>query len=112
MGEHPEQIVVTEALIRQAMSDAPLKTHQRAVSLPVIQRFVDYVLDGKTIQDYKDRIQVDDDRIVDGNHRYIAGRILGYETPSRPGRLPDRDKNAPIQDWQSILIDPVDWGNK
>jgi hypothetical protein len=51
-------------------------------------------------------IKVDGNMIVDGNHRYIAGQILGQETPviqwlgGRP---------ASAVPWSDIPISPEAW---
>lgn len=48
--------------------------------------------------------------IVDGNHRYIAARILGREVKVVPSVLPNslRDKKSSIS---KIEVDSEDWGN-
>jgi hypothetical protein len=67
---------VTEKVIRDAMKDAPLKSQQLdGVSLPKVQGFVDRLLSGET----PPAIKVDGQMLVDGNHRYIAGRIVGQD---------------------------------
>jgi hypothetical protein len=69
---------VTEDVIRQAIKDAPLKSQQsRGVSLPRVQEYVDKILAGEAAP----AIKVDGNIIVDGHHRYIAGRVLGQEPP-------------------------------
>jgi hypothetical protein len=109
-GDTPERIEVTENLIREKMQGAELQTKQDAVSLPKIQRIVDSLQDDGYIDSWSNRIQVDDGFIVEGNHRYIAGRIMGFEWPSRAGNLPTSVRNRPTISWQDIEIDSVDWG--
>ena len=94
---------VTEEVIRNAMKDAPLSSQQaESVSLPRVQQYVDELLAGEV----PPAIKVDGSMIVDGNHRYIAGQILGRETPviqwlgGRPGSA------AP---WADIPISPEAW---
>lgn len=68
------------------MKDAPLKTQQGAVSLPVVQRYVQRLLNGETPLPKR----VSNGIIVDGNHGYIASRIVGQEIDQVPypgGRL-------------------------
>ena len=85
------------------MKDAPLKSQQAGgVSLPRVQEYVDRLLAGEAAP----AIKVDGQMIVDGNHRYIAGRILGSEPPIQPwvggrpgGAVP----------WESLPIDPAVW---
>lgn len=51
-------------------------------------------------------IKVDGSMIVDGNHRYIAGKVLGREPPIQPwsgGRPGD------AVPWETIPIDPKAW---
>ena len=100
-----EPIVVTEDIIREAMKDAPLKTQQGAVSQPAIQRYVTRLENG----DVAPPIKVDNGIIVDGNHRYIAGRIFGKEPPQIPGA---GGRPNSIIDWNKLKIDPFDWENK
>jgi hypothetical protein len=72
---------VTEQAIREAMKDAPLTSQQaRGISLPRVQQYVDRLLAGETAP----AIKVDGKMLVDGNHRYIAGRILGQEPAVQP----------------------------
>jgi RHS repeat-associated protein len=94
---------VTEEVIRQAMKDAPLKSQQAGgVSLPKVQGYVDDLLAGKT----PPAIKVDGNMILDGNHRYIAGQVLGQPPPvqmwagGRPGSA------VP---WETIPIDTKAW---
>ena len=73
-GNSSDSITVTDDVIRNAMKDAPLKTQQKSVSVPVIQNYVNRVLSGETDIPM---IKVDGNIIVDGNHRYITSRIIG-----------------------------------
>ncbi|VAV95903.1 hypothetical protein MNBD_ACTINO02-1315, partial [hydrothermal vent metagenome] len=93
---------VTEPMIREAMVDVPLQTQQGAVSLPRVQSAVDQLAAGSPAPP----ILVDGSIIVDGNHRYIAGQIMG-ETPAIlpwPGGVPDRVTPS----WKQV-VDLVDW---
>jgi len=94
---------VTEQVIREAMKDASLASQQAGgVSLPIVQKYVDKLLAGEVAP----AIKVDGRMIVDGNHRYIAGRILGQEPAIQPwaGGRP----NSAIP-WNRIPIDPKAW---
>ena len=96
-------IAVTEEAIRRTMRDAPLVSQQSGgVSLPVIERYVRLLEAGKV----PPPIKVDGNIIVDGNHRYIAGRLFGKEPPIQPyvGGRPNS-----IVPWQVIPIDPENW---
>ncbi|WP_249897346.1 hypothetical protein [Paenibacillus sp. PK3_47] len=78
---------VTEEHIKEAMKNAPLQTQQRAVSLPAINRYTQRLSDGEA----PPPIKVDNNIIVDGNHRYISGRVSGVDIPTTPypGGKPD-----------------------
>ena len=85
------------------MKDAPLNSQQvGGVSLPRIQENVNKILAGQKAPP----IKVDGNMIVDGNHRYIAGRITGVEPPIQPwaGGRPNG-----IVDWMKMLISPEYW---
>ncbi|MGC5222554.1 FG-GAP-like repeat-containing protein [Micromonospora sp. DT81.3] len=94
---------VTAATIREAMAGAPLQSQQASVSLPRVQQAVDQLASGSPAPP----IKVDGSIIVDGNHRYIAGRILGREPAIQPwaGGSPNR-----VIPWSQQRIDPGDWG--
>ncbi len=98
---------VTPEIIQKALLGDPAISAQNGVSLPAIQRYVDRLLAG----DIAPPIKMDGNVIVDGNHRYIAAKILGMDPDVVPGALPPNktDRIKPISD---ISIDPVDWGNK
>jgi RHS repeat-associated protein len=100
-------IKVTSEIIRKALQNDSTKTTQKLVSLPVIQRYVDRLLKGEIAP----AIKMDGKVIVDGNHRYIAGKVLGQAPEVAPGTVaPSSAANAkPISE---IQIDPVDWGNR
>ncbi|MFC6570828.1 hypothetical protein ACFQDJ_04185 [Pseudomonas brassicacearum] len=54
---------------------------------------------------------MDGNVIVDGNHRYIAAKILGLEPDVVPWVLPPNKvgMTKPIFD---VKVDLADWGNK
>ena len=94
---------VTEQSIREAMKDAPLSSQQTGgVSLPKVQQYVDKLSAGET----PPAIKVDGNMIVDGNHRYIAGRIFGQDPPIQPWAGGRPDGAVP---WSDIKISPNDW---
>ncbi|MGE5700934.1 MAG: hypothetical protein ACM32O_00215 [Clostridia bacterium] len=82
------------------MKDAPLKTQQDAVSLPAIQRYVQRLLNGEM----PPPIQVNNGIIVDGNHRYIASRIVGKDIPQV--ELWSGGRVNQVIDWIKVKIDP------
>jgi hypothetical protein len=68
-----ETIVVTEASIAAALKGSSMKTLQESVSLPMIKDYVAQLVAGRIAP----AIKVDGNIIVDGNHRYIAGQLVG-----------------------------------
>jgi len=64
---------ITPTQIKQTLKDDLTQTTQKAVSLPAIQRYVARLNAGEKAPP----IKIDGDVIVDGNHRYIAGKMQG-----------------------------------
>lgn len=93
---------VTEPMIRQAMADAPLQSQQGAVSLPRVQSYVDKLAAGSEAP----AIKIDGSIIVDGNHRYIAGRIMGQEPAIQPWPGGSSTRVVP---WWKQVVDPAEW---
>jgi filamentous hemagglutinin len=98
---------VTPEIIQKALQGDPAISGQNFVSLPAVQRYVDRLLKG----DVAPPIKMDGNIIVDGNHRYIAAKILGRSPEVAPGTLsPSKaGQTKPVSD---VKIDPVDWGNR
>ncbi|SMG53018.1 intein C-terminal splicing region/intein N-terminal splicing region/RHS repeat-associated core domain-containing protein [Paenibacillus aquistagni] len=105
LGLWVHNCTVTEGMIRSALGNADLKAQQVAVSLPVIQAYVDMALRGQTAP----AIKVDNGILVDGYHRYIAGLVIGQIPAYRPysGGRPSQ-----VIPWEKLRIDPEDWGNR
>ncbi len=93
---------VTDDVIRAAMKNAPLRTQQRSISVPIVQRYVDMLARGSKAPP----IKVSDNVIVDGNHRYVAGRVFGTE-PAQIQWMHARSQAS--RSWDDIFLDPVDW---
>jgi hypothetical protein len=103
LGGGKGAVQVTAQMIREAMKDAPLRSQQKGgVSLPRVQQFVDRLLGGEQ----PPPIKVDGNMLVDGNHRYIAARILGEESPIQPWAGGRPTEAIP---WNEIPIDPKFW---
>ncbi len=94
---------VNEAVIRSAMENAPLKSQQKGgISLPKVQEFVDKLNAGEV----PPPIRVDDGIIVEGNHRYVAGRVVGKDPPIQEyvGGRPER-----VVQWKDMPISRNKW---
>lgn len=94
--------LVDQGVVREAMRGAELQTSQAGVSLPMVQDYVDRLVGGEV----PPPIKVDGTMIVDGVHRYVAGRIVGQEPAQIPWTAPDG--RTPV-DWAQIVIDAADW---
>ena len=97
---------ITDQDIKNAMKDAPLQTQQKSVSKPVIKNYADRIMKGET---NVPPIKVDGNIIVDGNHRYIASRIVGFEIDVVSWSGGNQSK---VIDWMDVILDPIDWGNR
>lgn len=98
-------INVTDDVIREAMKDAPYKSQQiGGISRPLVEEYVRKLEAGEV----PPPIKVDQSCgiIVDGNHRYVAGRIFGQHPPIQPysGGRPPR-----VVPWEELPIDPKPW---
>jgi len=107
VSEKVSPLVVNESTIKQALEGSNMKTVQPSVSIPAVERYVRKLEAGSPAP----AIKVADGILVDGNHRYIAGRLYGTEPPVTPGSLsPSQIPLAkPIQE---LKFDPLDWGNQ
>lgn len=95
----------TEATIAKALEGSTMKTLQAEVSLPMVQRYVKMLENGSI----PGPIKVVDEVIIEGNHRYVAGRIWGVEPEQIPWVIsPSQiNKAVPIQ---KTIVNPLDWG--
>jgi RHS repeat-associated protein len=98
---------VTAASVAKALEGSTMQTTQPSVSLPVVQDYVEQLAKGRVAP----AIKVDGNVIVDGNHRYIAGRVFGTEPATTPGTM--APSLAPLKKpIQEIKLDNIDWGNR
>lgn len=97
---------VTPDIIRDSLKGDIMQTLQGSVSLPAIQRHVDRLLKG----DIAPPIKVDGNVVVEGNHRYVAGKVAGKMPDTAPGNLsPSQVPN--IKPMSETDVDEFDWGN-
>ena len=103
-SSRPCQDPVDEATIRRALAGSNMRTMQPSVSLPRVQQNVARLRAGET----PGPITVYENIIVDGNHRYVAGRVFGLEPSTRPGMLSSTQTqySKPITD---IIVDVVNF---
>ena len=74
----------TPANIRAIVAGSMMLTYQSAVSAAGVQGYVNLIESGGT----PPPINVDGNKIVDGNHRYIAGLLCGKLVSQRPWVAP------------------------
>lgn len=98
---------VTPEVIQKALQGDPAIGAEGGVSLPAVQRYVDRLLQS----DVAPAIKMDGNVSVDGNHRYIAAKILGRNPDVIPGALP-ANKIGQIKPVSELKVDQVDWGNR
>ena len=79
-----------------------MQTAQGAVSLPMVQRYVDRLIKG----DIAPPIKVDGNIIVEGNHRYVAGKVFGKLPALSPSQA------ARVKPMSETKVDTFDWGGK
>jgi len=99
---------VTDDLIRLVMRDAPFRTDQAGVSVPMIRRYVDRLAAGEVAP----AIRVADGVVVEGNHRYIAGRLFGSEPSVQAGTRASHRTATSSRSFSDLFLDSVDWGGK
>jgi RHS repeat-associated protein len=98
-------VAVTDDTIRAALITSELKTTQSAVSKPIIENYVRRLEAGEIAP----AIKIDGNVIVDGNHRYVAGRLVGREPASTSGFL-SPSQAAKAKPVQNLIIDSINWG--
>jgi hypothetical protein len=98
-------IEVTEASIAKALEGSTMQTLQGKVSLPMIQRYVKMLESGSVAPP----IKVADGVIVEGNHRYVAGRLFGVEPVQAPYIISPSQMNRAVP-VQKTVVDFLDWG--
>ncbi|WP_175958539.1 RHS repeat-associated core domain-containing protein [Burkholderia sp. BCC0405] len=107
MGAAKKGVAVTDDAIRAALKGSELKTAQGAISKPAVENYVRRLEAGEVAP----AIKVDGKVIVDGNHRYVAGRLVGREPAQTAGTLSPGQAGR-TQPVQNLKIDPSDWGNR
>ncbi len=98
---------VTPETIQNALKGDTMQTAQGAVSLPMVQRYVGRLIKG----DIAPPIKVDGNIIVEGNHRYVAGKVFGKLSETVPGTL-SPSQAARVKPMSETKVDTFDWGGK
>ncbi|RZJ90369.1 MAG: RHS repeat-associated core domain-containing protein, partial [Chryseobacterium sp.] len=98
-------ILVTEDIIVEALQGSNMQTLQGKVSLPMVQRYVKMLENGSTAPP----IKVANGIIVEGNHRYVAGRIFGLEPQQTPYTISPSQSSRAIP-MSNTKVDLSDWG--
>ncbi|TJZ53562.1 hypothetical protein FAZ15_16080 [Sphingobacterium olei] len=98
-------IEVTEASIVKALEGSTMQTLQGKVSLPMVQRYVKMLESGSVAPP----IKVANGIIVEGNYRYVAGRLFGVEPVQVPYVVSPSQMNRAVP-IQKTVVDFLDWG--
>lgn len=101
-------IVVTQESVASALKGSKLQTAQGVVSGPMVERYVKMAQEGNTAPPIK---VTNNGVIVDGNHRYVAGRLVGNEPSQVPGSL-SPSQQSKVQPVKNTKVDPNDWGGR
>ncbi|WP_409455367.1 RHS repeat-associated core domain-containing protein [Proteus vulgaris] len=96
-------IDVTSEVIQSALKGDTMQTAQGSVSLPMVQRYVDRLAKG----DVAPPIKVDGNIIVEGNHRYVAGKVFGKLPETVPGTL-SPSQAARVKPMSETKVDSFD----
>lgn len=75
---------------------------QDKISFPLIKRYYEMLIDGKT----PPPIKIDGRAIIDGHHRYISGHIH-RSSPDICESI--RPKGIEIRSWLNVIIDSADF---
>lgn len=99
-------VKVTQESVSQSLQDSNLQTAQGVVSGPMVERYVNKIQNGETAPPIK---VTSNGVIVDGNHRYVAGKLTGTEPAQVPGTL-SPSQQSKVQPVKNTKVDPNDWG--
>jgi hypothetical protein len=83
-----------------------MSTTQGGISIPKVERFLRRLEAGEV----PPTIKVDKGVIVEGHHRYVAGRLFGKEPAIDPGTM-SRSQASKVKPIQDIKCSPDDWGD-
>ena len=92
-----------QEFLKEKMNGAKLIATQRKISAPMIQDYYNKLVDGKI----PPPINVENDIIIDGQHRYIAGMIFGKLPDIVPWTAPLSGIEKVL--WKDIIVDELDW---
>jgi hypothetical protein len=81
-------------------SEPDLKPSQSRLSAPIIARIYKKMRAGLIFPP----IEIDDDVICDGHHRYIGSLLADVSIDTVPSLL-----TSNMRDWQSVILDDNDW---
>lgn len=101
------EIVVSEETILNSLKDSKMLTLQDAVSLPMIKRYVKML----SLNQKAPSIKVNNGIIIEGNHRYVAGKLYGKIPETIQGGISPSQLYR-VKPIQSIKIDINDWDIK
>ncbi len=100
-----KQISMNDVLELIKTKEFELKSTHNRLCLPIIGRIYKKMVLGIKFSG----INVDQNLIIDGHHRYLASKLAGIQLEINPTR---RTSATVITNWSSIEIDVEDWDTK
>jgi hypothetical protein len=91
---------VAELLVK---GDMDLQPTQSELSFPIIKRLYSKMSISLLL---RDSIQVCDDLIIDGHHRYIAAILAGYKLSRVPSLMSSAKQ---LGEWKDVTLVDTDW---
>jgi|GEM_PF-4494657 len=98
--------LIDKNIWNQVMGDSKYKAHQSSVSLPMIKRYVEMIIVENKFP--PPDIMVDDGVIIEGHHRYVAAKIVGWENDLNERPCIAKKMNS-IREWSEVKVDTLDW---
>lgn len=76
-----------------------------SLSYDMVQRYVEMLENGSAPPE----IRVSNGIVIEGHHRFIAGRIFGIEPAQQQWSAPSSLRGL---NWSDIIIETTDWGGR
>lgn len=95
---------ITQAIIQDCLKNRnlELKSTQHQLSLPIINRMYRKMINGIKFSE----IQIHENLIIDGHHRYISAQLANQEIQSRPS---NRNSYTRIYEWENVNFVDEEW---
>ena len=96
--------MITQAIIQDCLKNRnlELKSTQHQLSIPIINRMYRKMINGIKFSE----IQIHENLIIDGHHRYISAQLANQEIQSRPS---NRNSYTRIYEWENVNFVDEEW---